>query len=57
MHTASLQATIAGTLQDFMVLARDDQLDQHVAHGEDAVGGGQQRWDAWNAKKGMTQVR
>jgi len=27
MHTASLQATIAGTRQDFMVLARDEVLD------------------------------
>ena len=42
MHTASLQATIAGTLQDFMVLARDDQLDLFSYRGEklDRLGSG-----------------
>jgi hypothetical protein len=42
MHTASLQATIAGTLQDFVVLARDDQLDLFSYRGEklDRLGSG-----------------
>jgi hypothetical protein len=34
MHIASLQATIAGTRQDFIVLARDNKLDLFTYRGE-----------------------